>query len=201
MNYFKAILSFVCASVLCVPLIIVICQGEERQYNIDNTTDEPGKVFGNACLDGDLEKCIAARDSSLRSNDYENAFKYLANLCERFKDSNSCYLTYQTFFSIQSNAALKNRKSNITLYEVLYYLDIGCKLNNYDSCMVAAKIYENGIKPGAAQAFFGYNINYDPQEAKRYYKRVCESVSDKAYDACYKVVELSETQQSSLLKN
>ncbi|MDY5324402.1 MAG: hypothetical protein SPG96_05735, partial [Succinivibrio sp.] len=130
MNYFKAILSFVCASVLCVPLIIVICQGEERQYNIDNTTDEPGKVFGNACLDGDLEKCIAARDSSLKSNDYENAFKYLAHLCERFKDSNSCYLTYQTFFSIQSNAALKNRKSNITLYEVLYYLDIGCKLNN-----------------------------------------------------------------------
>ncbi len=37
----------------------------------------------------------------------------------------------------------------------------------------------------------GYNVAYDAQEAKKYYKRVCESVSDNAMDACSRVVELS----------
>lgn len=196
MNYLKAILTFVCASLLCVPLIIVICQGEERKF--ENTTDvQKTAAIDNACTDGDLQKCLFARDVSLQSDEYAKAFKYMSVLCERFKDSNSCYLTYQTFFSMQSNNKPEN-KVRVTLYEVLYYLDIGCKLNNYDACMVAGKIYENGVKPGSYQALYGYNINYDPQEAKRYYKKVCESVSDNAYEACSKLVDLNEGKPNKL---
>ena len=62
--------------------------------------------------------------------------------------------------------------------------------------MRAGKIYERGVKPGTSQALYGYNIAYDAQEAKRYYKRVCRSISDKAEEACKKIEELSQTRHS-----
>ena len=117
-------------------------------------------------------------------------------LCEDFKNSDACLQTYSTYNAIQSNTEKNRSLVRVTLYEVLYYLDIGCKLNNYDACMIAGKIYEHGVKPGASQALYGYNIAYDAQEAKRYYKRVCRSISDKAEEACQKIEELSQTRHS-----
>ena len=200
MSYLKVILSLIISAVLCAPLVVVICQGEERKQELAQTQEKVVEVnFENACTDGNLDKCLLARDASLRDKNYVAAFKYLSYLCERFKDSKSCLLTYQTFFSMQQGNVKETRGANkITLYEVLYYLDLGCKLNNYDACMVAAKIYENGVKPGSSQALYGYNINYDPQEARRYYKKVCESVSDKASEACQKIVELREGPKTQL---
>ena len=144
----------------------------------------------------ELDRCLKARDDSLRNKKYEQAFSYMRRLCENFKNADACLQTYSTYNAIQSNTEKNRSLVRVTLYEVLYYLDIGCKLNNYDACMRAGKIYEHGVKPGTSQALYGYNIAYDAQEAKRYYKRVCRSISDKAEKACKKLEELSQTRHS-----
>lgn len=153
-------------------------------------------VDDSVCREGSLDGCLKARDDSLRNKEYVQAFSYMRRLCEDFKNSDACLQTYSTYYAIQSSTEKNRSLVRVTLYEVLYYLDIGCKLNNYDACMIAGKIYEHGVKPGASQALYGYNIAYDAQEAKRYYKRVCRSISDKAEEACQKIEELSQTRHS-----
>lgn len=123
-------------------------------------------VDDSVCRDGELDRCLKARDDSLRNKKYEQAFSYMRRLCENFKNADACLQTYSTYNAIQSNTEKNRSLVRVTLYEVLYYLDIGCKLNNYDACMMAGKIYEHGVKPGTSQALYGYNIAYDAQEAK-----------------------------------
>lgn len=195
MKLLRAFLYVASVAVLCVPLIIIICQGEESKQSL-KTTMTSESVDDSICRDGDLERCLKARDDSLRNKEYELAFSYMRRLCEDFKNSDACLQTYSTYYAIQSNTEKNRSLVRVTLYEVLYYLDIGCKLNNYDACMRAGKIYEHGVKPGTSQALYGYNIAYDAQEAKRYYKRVCSSISDKAEEACLKIEELSQTRHS-----
>ncbi len=190
MNILKTFFYILCSAILCVPLVIVICQGEESKQSV--SISSVSQLGNNPCENDDLEKCLMARDISLKNEDYEQAFSYLRTLCEKFKDSDSCYKTYSTYFSMHGSQS-QGSEVRVTLYEVLYYLDIGCKLNNYDACMRAARIYEYGVKPGSSQALYGYNIAFDPQEAKRYYKKVCESVSDNAYEACAKIVDLNSS--------
>ena len=60
----------------------------------------------------------------------------------------------------------------------------------------AARIYEYGVKPDSSQALYGFNVAYDAQEAKRYYKQVCESISDDAPEACKKIVDLTHKTHS-----
>ena len=69
-------------------------------------------------------------------------------------------------------------------------------LNNYSACLRAARIYEYGVKPDSSQALYGFNVAYDAQEAKRYYKKVCESISDDAPEACKKIVDLTHKTHS-----
>lgn len=196
MTLIKPFLYLLCSTVLCLPLVIVICNGEESSQavlpsHIQDTT-------GNACESGDITKCRIARDTSLAAENYEKAFSMMRTLCERYDDSESCYMTYSTYYAMQSNNEKSQSEMRVTLYEVLYFLDLGCKLNNYDSCMRAARIYEYGVKPGTSQALYGYNIAYDAQEAKKYYKKVCESVSDNAYEACNRLLELTNSNKESL---
>lgn len=188
MKFLKGFLYILCSAILCVPLIIVICQGEESKQSV--SISSVSDLGNNPCSNDDLDKCLMARDISLKNEDYEQAFSYLRTLCEKYKDSDSCYKTYSTYFAMHGRQSQGN-EVRVTLYEVLYYLDIGCKLNNYDACMRAARIYEYGVKPGSSQALYGYNIAFDAQEAKRYYKKVCESISDNAYEACAKLVDLN----------
>lgn len=195
MKLLRAFLYFISVAVLCVPLIMIICQGEENRPSLKSSSASE-MIDGSVCRDGDLNRCLQARDESLRNKDYEQAFSFMRRLCEVFKDSDSCLQTYSTYNSIKSNSEKSGSLVKVTLYEVIYYLDIGCKLNNYDACMNAGRIYEHGVKPGTSQALYGYNIAYDAQEAKRYYKKVCSSISDKAEEACLKVEELSKTRHS-----
>ena len=179
-----------CLCVVCVstPLVFAICNGNTSLEGGMSQTNNPN----DPCASGDVALCIEERDQLLENKDYRKAFSYLRTLCEKYKDSESCNLTYSTYFAMQEDSVnVSPSDQNITLYEVLYYLDLGCKLNNYDSCMKAARLYEYGSKPGASSQVKGYNVAYDAQEAKKYYKRVCESVSDNAMDACSRVVELS----------
>ncbi|MGN0916308.1 MAG: hypothetical protein ACI4NE_08160 [Succinivibrio sp.] len=182
-----------------MPLVIVICEGEDANRSVHSRNES--NVIASACDDGDIDSCLKARDRALVNENYEKAFSYMKTLCERYKDADSCFKTYETFFAMQRRIDQKNTVASVTLYEVLYYLDIGCQLNNYDSCLRAARIYEYGVKPGHSQALYGYNIAYDAQEAKRYYKKVCQSVSESAYEACSKVVELSNKSRNITYTN
>ena len=195
MKLLRAFLYLASVAVLSFPLIIIICQGEESKQSLKSAMTSEA-VDDSACRDGSLDGCLKARDDSLRNKEYVQAFSYMRRLCEDFKNSYACLQTYSTYYAIQSSTEKNRSLVRVTLYEVLYYLDIGCKLNNYDACMIAGKIYEHGVKPGASQALYGYNIAYDAQEAKRYYKRVCRSISDKAEEACQKIEELSQTRHS-----
>ena len=195
MKLLRAFLYVASFAVLCIPLMIIICQGEESKQSLKSAMTSEA-VDDSVCRDGELDGCLKARDDSLRNKEYVQAFSYMRRLCEDFKNSDACLQTYSTYNAIQSNTEKNRSLVRVTLYEVLYYLDIGCKLNNYDACMRAGKIYEHGVKPGASQALYGYNIAYDAQEAKRYYKRVCRSISDKAEEACKKLEELSQTRHS-----
>jgi TPR repeat protein len=187
MKLLKVFIFCICVISVSTPLVFAICNNN----NVGKT-----EAFNTGSSDvleteGNLAETMAERDRLLHNRDYQKAFSYLRTLCEKYKDSESCNLTYSTYFAMQDDSVnVSPSAQNITLYEVLYYLDLGCKLNNYDSCMKAARLYEYGSKPGASQ-MKGYNIDYDAQEAKKYYKRVCESVSDSAMDACSRVVELS----------
>ena len=195
MKLLRAFLYLASVAVLSFPLIIIICQGEESKQSLKSAMTSEA-VDDSACRDGSPDGCLKARDDSLRNKEYVQAFSYMRRLCEDFKNSDACLQTYSTYYAIQSSTEKNRSLVRVTLYEVLYYLDIGCKLNNYDACMIAGKIYEHGVKPGASQALYGYNIAYDAQEAKRYYKRVCRSISDKAEEACQKIEELSQTRHS-----
>ncbi|SFS86703.1 hypothetical protein SAMN02910357_02300 [Succinivibrio dextrinosolvens] len=187
MKLIKIFIFCICVICISTPLVFAICNSSNLENReILNTADN-----GTSASEDNLANCLAERDRLLEHRDYHKAFSYLRTLCEKYKDSESCNLTYSTYFAMQDNSVnVSPSAQNVTLYEVLYYLDLGCKLNNYDSCMKAARLYEYGAKPGASQ-MKGYNIAYDATEAKKYYKRVCESVSDSAMDACSRVVELS----------
>ena len=191
MKLLRAFLYLASVAVLSFPLIIIICQGEESKQSLKSAMTSEA-VDDSVCREGSLDGCLKARDDSLRNKEYVQAFSYMRRLCEDFKNSDACLQTYSTYNAIQSNTEKNRSLVRVTLYEVLYYLDIGCKLNNYDACMIAGKIYEHGVKPGASQALYGYNIAYDAQEAKR----VCRSISDKAEEACQKIEELSQTRHS-----
>lgn len=195
MKLLRAFLYLASVAVLSFPLIIIICQGEESKQSLKSAMTSEA-VDDSVCREGSLDGCLKARDDSLRNKENVQAFSYMRRLCEDFKNSDACLQTYSTYYAIQSSTEKNRSLVRVTLYEVLYYLDIGCKLNNYDACMIAGKIYEHGVKPGASQALYGYNIAYDAQEAKRYYKRVCRSISDKAEEACQKIEELSQTRHS-----
>ena len=181
--------------VICVPLIILICHGVACKTPKKSSVASENVVV-DVCLDGDLNKCLKAKDDSLAKGEYVQAFSYMRKLCEDFKKSDACFQLYSTYNAIKSETEIKRSAVRVTLYEVIYYLDIGCKLNNYDACMRAGMIYEHGVKPGDSQNSYSYNIAYDPQEAKRYYKKVCSSISDKAEEACMKIEELSHTYHS-----
>ena len=195
MKVFKAFLYFLSATVLCIPLVIVICQGEDS--NVEPKSIAPVSLLGErVCSDGNINNCILLRDQALQEKKYAEAFVYLKTLCDRYQDSDSCLMTYETFFNMQETNKSESQNVKTTLYEVLYYLDLGCKLNNYSACMRAARIYEYGVKPDSSQALYGFNVAYDAQEAKRYYKKVCESISDDAPEACKKIVDLTHKTHS-----
>ena len=188
MKLLKVFFFFFCVVCVSTPLVFAICNGNNSVDGGMSQTNASNDPYSSE----DFAKCIEERDQLLENKDYRKAFSYLRTLCEKYKDSESCNLTYSTYFAMQEDSVnVSPSDQNITLYEVLYYLDLGCKLNNYDSCIKAARLYEYGSKPGASSQVKGYNVAYDAQEAKKYYKSVCESVSDKAMDACSRVVELS----------
>ncbi len=188
MKLLKVFVFILCVVCVSTPLVFAICNGNNSLDGGMSQTNASNDPYASE----DFAKCIEERDQLLENKDYRKAFSYLRTLCEKYKDSESCNLTYSTYFAMQEDSVnVSPSDQNITLYEVLYYLDLGCKLNNYDSCMKAARLYEYGSKPGASSQVKGYNVAYDAQEAKKYYKRVCESVSDNAMDACSRVVELS----------
>lgn len=190
MKILKGFLYLISVIALCIPLGIVICQGSENKTPLRT---QGATVFNDTvCADGDLEKCLLARDQSLKQRDFSKAYAYLKILCEKFKDANSCYVTYPTFFAMQANVEKEQKLVRATLYEVLYYLDIGCNLGNMDSCMAAGKIYEYGVKPSSTTAVYGYAIAYDGLEAIRYFKKVCNSNAEYADDACAKVNVLTQ---------
>lgn len=194
MKLVKVIFFCFCVIFVSTPLVFAICNGT----NVVKTETANFSSGSSENSEEELAKCISERDRLLEHRDYKKAFSYLRTLCEKYKDSESCNLTYSTYFAMQDDSVnISPSVQNVTLYEVLYYLDLGCKLNNYDSCLKAARLYEYGSKPGASQ-MKGYSISYDAHEAKKYYKRVCESVSDSAMDACSRVVELSRQSNSNV---
>ncbi|MGN1280278.1 MAG: hypothetical protein ACI4UM_00015 [Succinivibrio sp.] len=185
---------YICsAAVLSIPLIYIISENNSYRYLDKNDALADSSSFGDICDDGNYSKCLIQRDKAIEVKDFYRAFVYLKKLCEGYKDSQSCAMTYNIFYALKADTEKLNSIPKVTLYEVLYYLDIGCKLNNYDSCMKAGRIYESGNRPSANQTSYGYNVSYDPQEAKRYYQKVCHSISDNSYEACSKIVELTET--------
>lgn len=194
MKLLKVIIFVLCAICISTPLVFAICNGSNGNDQLTSVNNQ-----NNPYVTGDFENCLRERDTLLENKDYRKAFSYLRTLCEKYKDSESCNLTYSTYFAMQDDSVnVSSSEQNVTLYEVLYYLDLGCKLNNYDSCMKAARLYEYGTKPGASSQVKGYNVAYDAQEAKKYYKRVCESVSDNAIEACSHVVELSRQSNKNI---
>ena len=140
MKLLRAFLYLASVAVLSFPLIIIICQGEESKQSLKSAMTSEA-VDDSVCRDGELDGCLKARDDSLRNKEYVQAFSYMRRLCEDFKNSDACLQTYSTYNAIQSNTEKNRSLVRVTLYEVLYYLDIGCKLNNYDACMIAGKIY------------------------------------------------------------
>ena len=193
MKVFRTSLYIVCSlCVSCAFLVSFFDSNRDKTALLDKLS-----TVQNECAGTGYDKCIAKRDNALEKRDFETAFEYLRKLCDGGKDSKSCNLIYSTYFEMAGNQDSSESSQKISLYEVLYYLDVGCKLNDYDSCLKAARIYEYGEKPGAEHSSHGYNIAYDAQEAKKYYKRVCESISDSAIEACSHVVDLSTRNNKS----
>lgn len=192
MKVFRIFLYILSFSALCGPLVYIICSSSSdlfSAYSKDNADISDADI----CKDGEYSKCLIQRDNAIKSGDLYLSFQLASELCEKHMDPESCALTYNSFNSLKAASAKDNSIPKITLYQVLYYLDIGCKLNNYDSCMKAGQIYEYGVKQSSRQSGYDYNVSYDPQEAKRYYQKVCHSISDKSYEACSKIVSLTET--------
>ena len=141
MKLVKVIIFCFCVIFVSTPLVFAICNGT----NVVKTETANFSSGSSANSKEDLAECISERDRHLEHRDYNKAFSYLRTLCEKYKDSESCNLTYSTYFAMQDDSVnISPSVQNVTLYEVLYYLDLGCKLNNYDSCMKAARLYEYG---------------------------------------------------------
>ena len=72
MNILKTFFYILCSAILCVPLVIVICQGEESKQSV--SISSVSQLGNNPCENDDLEKCLMARDISLKNEEFVYVF-------------------------------------------------------------------------------------------------------------------------------
>lgn len=73
MKLLRAFLYVASFAVLCIPLMIIICQGEESKQSLKSAMTSES-VDDSVCRDGELDRCLKARDESLRNKNMNKLF-------------------------------------------------------------------------------------------------------------------------------
>jgi hypothetical protein len=132
------------------------------------------------------DECLELAQESFLKHKYKKSFAMLKNLCKEHHLHKACRLIYMNYATLSDSTA--SRTDLISPYEVLYYLDLGCKNNDMEACMISANIYDSGLR--RRHHFRGRPdgklslIDFDKKKASFYFSKVCNTKSAYTFEAC-----------------